>query len=102
MSYRRQKQARKVLEFYSNNFGLKGSPYNVLIDVTFVRAALLHKVDLREQIPGYLGGHAKFFTTTCAVREAEAFGTSCGGKRWRSQRMSIEQGGFSQLGLSLC
>jgi rRNA-processing protein FCF1 len=73
MKHKRQKQAKKVMTFYKHHFGLE-PPYNVIVDASFVREALRNKVDIWTQMPHYLCATVRLFTTTCALREIEAFG----------------------------
>ncbi|VDI63690.1 rRNA-processing protein UTP23 homolog [Mytilus edulis] len=74
MKIKRHKHIRKVLTFYSSNFGFK-PPYNVLIDGTFCKAALKFKVNISEQLPKYLEADTKMWTTQCVLDECEAFGS---------------------------
>ena len=73
MKGKRQKHLRKCLTFYEKNFGYK-PPYKLLIDGTFCKAALKFKVNIMEQMPKYLGGEVKYFTTKCCLAECEALG----------------------------
>ena len=76
MKHKRQKQAKKVLVFYEKHFGLV-PPYNILVDATFVKEALVNKVHIWDQLPKYLGAEVHLYTTSCALRELEAFGIVC-------------------------
>ena len=73
MKVKRQKHVRRILNFYRNNFG-HAAPFNVLVDGTFCKAALVSKVNISEQIPKYLDAEVKLFTTKCTLAECEAFG----------------------------
>ncbi|KAK3090967.1 hypothetical protein FSP39_016102 [Pinctada imbricata] len=74
MKVKRYKHIKKTLNFYKNNFGLT-SPYQVLVDGTFCKAALKDKINISEQLPKYLQAEVKLSTTDCAKRECEAFGS---------------------------
>lgn len=76
MKHKRQKHAKKVMTFYEKHFGLT-PPYNILVDATFVKEALANKVNIWDQLPNYLCANVRLYTTTCALRELEAFGLYC-------------------------
>ena len=73
MKVKRQKKVRKILTFYTTNYGLQ-SPYNVLVDGTFCKAALKFKVNIGEQLPKYLDAQTNLFTTKCVKHECEQLG----------------------------
>ena len=73
MKVKRQKKVRKILSFYSNNYGHK-TPYKVLVDGTFCKAALTFKLNITEQLSKYLEGEVKLSTTRCVLTECEALG----------------------------
>ena len=73
MKVKRQKHVRRILTFYRNNFSMS-TPYNVLLDGTFCKAALTSKVNISEQLPKYLDAEVKLYTTRCAMAECQAFG----------------------------
>lgn len=62
MGVTRQKHAKKIMGFYKNNFQFR-EPFQVLLDGTFCQAALRNKIQIREQLPGYLDGAAQLCTT---------------------------------------
>ncbi|XP_071536606.1 rRNA-processing protein UTP23 homolog [Panulirus ornatus] len=70
MNTNRLKKAQRILDFFHNNFGLH-PPYNVLVDGTFCRTALEEKLQIKEQIPKYLGAQLKLVTTQCIIMEVE-------------------------------
>ena len=70
MKYKRQKKVQRVLKFFRVNYG-HHPPFQLLVDGTFARACLLRKVNIREQIPHYLGEEAKIVTTRCCLLELE-------------------------------
>lgn len=74
MKVKRQKHVRKILTFYRSSFGYH-SPFQVLVDGTFCRAALNCKVNISEQLPKYLDGEVKLCTTQCVLAECEAMGS---------------------------
>ncbi|ETN72250.1 hypothetical protein NECAME_13920 [Necator americanus] len=47
----------------------------VLVDGTFCNAALANKINLREQLPKYLGGDVDIVTTKCVLAELERLGS---------------------------
>jgi len=69
MKIKRAKKVSKTLEFFRNNFGFR-APYQVLLDGTFSAGCLEAKVNIKEQIPKYLG-EARLFTTPCCITELE-------------------------------
>ncbi|KAI1280885.1 rRNA-processing protein UTP23 -like protein [Halotydeus destructor] len=73
MKVKRFKKVQRYLQFYKNNYGFR-KPYHVLIDGTFCQLALKNKVNLKEQIPNYLGEEVKLMTTVCTVIETEKLG----------------------------
>ena len=73
MKVKRQKQVRKVLNFYKTNYGHQ-PPYNILVDGTFCKAALKFQINISEQLPKYLDAEVKLITTKCVMAECEALG----------------------------
>ena len=73
MKVKRHKHVRRVITFYTNNFGYT-PPYNVLVDGTFCRAALKFKVNILEQLPKYLCAEVRLVTTSCIKAECESLG----------------------------
>ena len=73
MKVKRQKRVRKILSFYSTNYGHE-APYKVLLDGTFCKAALKFKLNINEQLCKYLEGEVKLCTTRCVLAECEALG----------------------------
>ncbi|KAK0407495.1 hypothetical protein QR680_019223 [Steinernema hermaphroditum] len=70
---KRYKTANKILTHFRYNHGYE-PPLRVLVDGTFCKAALENKINLREQIPKYLGCEVEIFTTSCIVQELESLG----------------------------
>jgi len=70
MKYKRQKKVQRILKFFKINYG-HHPPFQLLIDGTFTRACLIKKVNIKEQIPHYLGEEAKIMTTRCCILELE-------------------------------
>uniref|UniRef100_A0A8C6ZWI0 UTP23 small subunit processome component n=1 Tax=Nothoprocta perdicaria TaxID=30464 RepID=A0A8C6ZWI0_NOTPE len=62
MKITRQKHAKKNMGFYKHNFHFR-EPFQVLLDGTFCQAALRNKIQIREQLPGYLDGATHLCTT---------------------------------------
>jgi len=73
MKVKRQKHVRKILTFYRSSFRYQ-SPFKVLVDGTFCRAALNCKVNISEQLPKYLDAEVKLCTTQCVLAECDAMG----------------------------
>uniref|UniRef100_A0A131YNQ0 rRNA-processing protein UTP23 homolog n=1 Tax=Rhipicephalus appendiculatus TaxID=34631 RepID=A0A131YNQ0_RHIAP len=73
MRINRYRRVQRNLNFYKNAFGFR-PPYQILVDGTFCAAALKYKVNIRDQMPKYLGDEVKLCTTVCAVTETESLG----------------------------
>lgn len=73
MKVKRYKHARKYLGFYRHNFNFR-EPHQVIIDGTFTHMALQNKINIKEQLPKYLGGDVQLITTRCALKETESLG----------------------------
>lgn len=73
MKIKRYKKAQRTLTFFKNNFGFR-PPYQILLDGTFCQAALKNKVNIAEQMPGYLGDEVKLMTSVCVIHETEKLG----------------------------
>jgi len=72
MKIKRQKKAQKILNFFKHNFGHR-PPYQLLLDGTFCQACLTAKVNIKDQLPKYLG-EVKLLTTKCCIQEIEKLG----------------------------
>ncbi|KYF44910.1 putative U3 snoRNP, related protein [Toxoplasma gondii ARI] len=68
MRISRRKQFKRVMRFYSVGFGIK-EPFKVLVDGTFLTAALKHRLSLADQLPLLLGGQCSILVTPCIVSE---------------------------------
>ncbi|XP_041758923.1 rRNA-processing protein UTP23 homolog [Coregonus clupeaformis] len=79
MKIRRQKQAKKTINFYKHNFSFR-EPFQILIDGTFCQAALKNKIQIKEQMPKYLMGEVQLCTTNCALKELESLKDLYGAK----------------------
>ena len=96
MKVKRQIKVKKILSFFKHNFG-HHPPYQILIDGTFTQACLKvnsnwelsfhiffekyffffkfqNKVNIRDQLPKYLG-EVKLLTTKCCIMECEKLGS---------------------------
>jgi len=62
----------KILNFFKHNFGFR-PPYLLLLDGTFCAGCLEAKVNIRDQLPKYLG-EVKILTTSCCITELEGLG----------------------------
>ncbi|NXM70493.1 UTP23 protein, partial [Serilophus lunatus] len=88
MGVTRQKHAKKIMRFYRHNFQFR-EPFQVLLDGTFCQAALRNKIQIREQLPGYLGGAAQLCTTRCVIKELESLGKALYGAKLIAQRFQV-------------
>ncbi|NXU82152.1 UTP23 protein, partial [Xiphorhynchus elegans] len=88
MGVRRQKHAKKIMGFYRHSFQFR-EPFQVLLDGTFCQAALRNKIQIREQLPGYLGGAAQLCTTRCVIKELESLGKALYGAKLIAQRFQV-------------
>ncbi|KAF4518040.1 hypothetical protein B566_EDAN009273 [Ephemera danica] len=73
MKISRTRKAHKNLCFFVNNFGFR-QPYQVLVDGTLCFSALKGKINLKDQLPKYLGAEVKLLTTQCVILETEKLG----------------------------
>ncbi len=73
MKIKRYKRVNKYLQFFRTNYGFH-APYQVLIDGTFCQRALKNKVNIKEQLPKYMGDEVKMFTTVCVINETQNIG----------------------------
>uniref|UniRef100_A0A158P924 rRNA-processing protein UTP23 homolog n=1 Tax=Angiostrongylus cantonensis TaxID=6313 RepID=A0A158P924_ANGCA len=74
MKVKRIKRANRILTFFKYNYNFV-PPFRVLVDGTFCKAALANKINLREQMPKYLGGDVEIVTTKCVLAELEILGS---------------------------
>jgi U3 small nucleolar RNA-associated protein 23 len=74
MKIKRQKKVGRILSFFKNNYGHR-PPFQLLIDGTFTQACLQMKVNIKDQLPKYLG-EVKLLTTKCCIQECEKLGPS--------------------------
>ncbi|XP_027501546.1 rRNA-processing protein UTP23 homolog [Corapipo altera] len=88
MGVTRQKHAKKIMGFYKHSFQFR-EPFQVLLDGTFCQAALRNKIQIREQLPGYLGGAAQLCTTRCVIKELESLGKALYGAKLIAQRFQV-------------
>ncbi|NXA72388.1 UTP23 protein, partial [Thryothorus ludovicianus] len=88
MGVTRQKHAKKIMRFYKHNFQFH-EPFQVLLDGTFCQAALRNKIQIREQLPGYLAGAVQLCTTRCVIKELESLGKALYGAKLIAQRFQV-------------
>ncbi|XP_021243963.1 rRNA-processing protein UTP23 homolog [Numida meleagris] len=88
MKITRQKHAKKNMGFYKHNFQFR-EPFQVLVDGTFCHAALRNKIQIREQLPGYLGGATQLCTTRCILKELESLGKALYGAKLIAQSFQV-------------
>ncbi|XP_075681919.1 rRNA-processing protein UTP23 homolog [Rhinoderma darwinii] len=85
MKIKRQKHAKKNLNFYKHNFRFR-EPYQVLLDGTFCQSALKNQIQIKEQLPKYLMGEVQLCTTHCVIKELESLGKELYGAKLIAQR----------------
>ncbi|XP_040444284.1 rRNA-processing protein UTP23 homolog [Falco naumanni] len=90
MKLTRQKHAKKIMGFYKHNFHFR-EPFQVLLDGTFCQAALRNKIQIREQLPGYLDGATQLCTTRCVLKELESLGKALYGAKLIAQRFQVRK-----------
>ncbi|CAJ1083191.1 rRNA-processing protein UTP23 homolog [Xyrichtys novacula] len=90
MKIKRQKQAKKNINFYKYNFGFR-EPFQILIDGTFCQAALKNQIQIKEQMPKYLMGEVQLCTTSCALKELETLGKELYGAKLILQRYQVRR-----------
>ena len=73
MKIKRQKKVQRILEFFKHNFG-HFPPYQMLLDGTFAMACLKMQINIKDQMPKYIGQEVKLLTTKCAIVETEKLG----------------------------
>ncbi|NXX17977.1 UTP23 protein, partial [Podargus strigoides] len=88
MKLTRQKHAKKNIGFYKHNFQFR-EPFQVLLDGTFCQAALRNKIQIREQLPGYLGGATQLCTSRCVLKELESLGKALYGAKLIAQTFQV-------------
>uniref|UniRef100_V9L1Y3 rRNA-processing protein UTP23 homolog n=1 Tax=Callorhinchus milii TaxID=7868 RepID=V9L1Y3_CALMI len=88
MKIKRQKTAKRVLGFYQHNLGFR-QPHQLLLDGTFCQAALLHKIQIKEQMPKYLMAEVQLCTTGCVLKELESLGEEVYGAKLIAQRFQV-------------
>ncbi|XP_075555398.1 rRNA-processing protein UTP23 homolog [Dermacentor variabilis] len=95
MRINRYKRVQRHLSFYKNAFGFR-PPYQILVDGTFCAAALKYKVNIRDQMPKYLGDEVKLCTTVCAVTETESLGPTLYGATLVIKQFSVRRCGHEK------
>ncbi|KAF7458826.1 rRNA-processing protein UTP23 [Cryptosporidium felis] len=70
MKIGRKKQIKRIMKYYKINYGFE-EPYRLLIDGTFIMAALKNKIHIKEQFPKILGGKTTPIVTDCIFKEIE-------------------------------
>ncbi|XP_058475046.1 rRNA-processing protein UTP23 homolog [Solea solea] len=88
MKIKRQKKAKKTINFYKYNFSLR-EPFQILIDGTFCQAALKNQIQIKEQMPKYLMGEVQLCTTHCALKELETLGKELYGAKIILQKFQV-------------
>ena len=78
MKIKRNKEIRKTLRFYKTCFALR-EPYHVLIDLSFIEAALQGKIMIKDQLPVMLGARVTPMVTDCILREIAKGGSKMSG-----------------------
>lgn len=93
MKIKRQKKVSKILNFFKQNFGFR-PPFLVLLDGTFPAGCLAAKVNIKDQLPKYLG-EVKLLTTSCCVTELETLGPQMYGAMRVAKQFPIFKCGHS-------
>ncbi|KAI8806568.1 Fcf1-domain-containing protein [Cladochytrium replicatum] len=78
MRVKRQKQYRKSMAVYANAFKFR-EPYQVLVDGTFIAAALKLRADIYSSLSSVLVATAKPMTTQCVIEELRSLGEDMSG-----------------------
>ncbi|CAL8112858.1 unnamed protein product [Orchesella dallaii] len=73
MRVKRYKKFQRYTSFFHKHFRFQ-PPYRILVDGTFANAALINKVNMKEQLPKYFDGLCKLLTTPCVMIETEQLG----------------------------
>ncbi|ODN02807.1 rRNA-processing protein UTP23 [Orchesella cincta] len=75
MRVKRYKKFQRYTSFFHKHFRFQ-PPFRILVDGTFANAALINKVNMKEQLPKYFDGPCKLLTTPCVIIETEKLGPS--------------------------
>lgn len=67
MGYLKKKRVKRALRFYKT-LGFR-PPYKVLVDGSFLREAVRYSINLKHQLPAFLGDRAFLTTTRCVIGE---------------------------------
>ncbi|UKJ88742.1 hypothetical protein MACJ_001987 [Theileria orientalis] len=78
MKVTKSKRNKRILEFYKTLHSLT-EPYRVLVDGSFVFAALKNKIHIKEQLPILLGGSAVPYVSNCILNELRNMGDDLSG-----------------------
>jgi len=73
MRITRKKGIRKTIRFYKTCFALR-DPYRVLIDISYIEAALQGKIHVKDQLLKMLDGRVTPMVTDCVLKEIENAG----------------------------
>ena len=95
MKIKRQKKVQRILDFYKHNFG-HFPPYQMLLDGTFAMACLKMQINIKEQMPKYIGQEVKILTTKCAIAEAEKLGPELFGATKILKQFAIHKCGHEE------
>eukprot|EP00092_Neocalanus_flemingeri_P005082 GFUD01005465.1.p1 GENE.GFUD01005465.1~~GFUD01005465.1.p1 ORF type:complete len:243 (+),score=62.33 GFUD01005465.1:50-778(+) len=94
MKIKRAKKVSKILNYFKQNFGFR-SPYLLLLDGTFCAGCLVAKVNIKDQLPKYLG-EARLLTTSCCITELEKLGPPVYGAMMVAKSFPIFKCGHKQ------
>ena len=95
MKIKRQKKVQRILDFYKHNFG-HFPPYQMLLDGTFAMACLKMQINIKEQMPKYIGQEVKILTTKCAIAETEKLGPELFGATKVLKQFAIHKCGHEE------
>lgn len=92
MKLQRYRRVQRILKFYRINYGFH-KPFRILVDGTFCNAALENHINLREQLPVYLGEEMKILTTPCVLDELRLMGPRFSGALKIAEQYIVEKCG---------
>ncbi|KAF1740544.1 hypothetical protein MXB_4218, partial [Myxobolus squamalis] len=83
MRLKRHKNFKRNIKFFESNYGFY-KPHRLFVDATFAQAALIAKVDLKDQISKYFGDEVimvfhKIVVSKCVINEAQNLGPQLSG-----------------------
>jgi U3 small nucleolar RNA-associated protein 23 len=105
MRIKRYKQFRKHLKFYRHSFGID-QPFKVLLDGTFIHAAFLGKLQVRDQVTKMLNvinrDKIKIYVPRCVISELEHLGRPLSGALFIAKTFDCLECGHSSGSGAAC